>query len=63
MLYVKAELTKKLKDLDFQEGGARLEIENGEVPGLEDVAVKIKEFTSGAVINLFVKAETSVAEW
>ncbi len=62
-LYVKEELDKKLKDLEFQEGGTRLELEAGEVPGLEDIALKIREYSSGATVNMFVKAETTVAEW
>ena len=62
-LYIKEELDKKLKDLEFQQGGIRLLLETGEVPGLEDIALKVKEYASGASVNVFVKAETTVAEW
>ncbi len=62
-LYIREEMDKKLRDLDFQEGGTRLELETGEIPGIEDVALKIKEFASGAAVSVFVKNETTVAEW
>ena len=62
-LYIREELDKKLKDLGFQDGGVRLRFETGPVPGIEDIAIKIKEYTSGVIVDLSVKAVTTVDEW
>lgn len=62
-LYIREEMDKKLKDFGFQEGGTRLKLEIGDVPGLEDIALKVKEYTTEATVNLFVKAETTIDEW
>jgi len=62
-LYVKEELNKKLKDFDIKEPYIRLMLETGEIPSLDQVALKIREFKSLATVDAFVKPETSVAEW
>lgn len=62
-LYIREEMDKKLKDLGFEEGGVRIKLEVGDVPGLEDIVLKVKEYTTGVTVNLFVKAETTVDEW
>ena len=62
-LYIKEEMNKKLKDLGFEEGGLRIKLEIGDVPGLGDIALKVKEYTTKVTVNLFVKAETTVDEW
>ena len=61
-LYIREELGEKLEHLNFQEGGTRLQIEKGVIPGLSEVAVTIKEFKTEVTANLSLKEDTTIGE-
>lgn len=61
-LFIREELGEKLQHLNFQEGGTRLQIERGIIPGLSEIAVTVKEFKTEATVNLSLKEETTIGE-